>query len=90
MSTTGRKADKEYVVFDEFHWLSPDHIEYIYRGWEYALANYRFLKQSYPNECLGLTTREDYMRKVEAMYGSYEAYQKRKQEYKLNIKLLKP
>ena len=63
------KDDEEYVVYDQFHWLWDDHIEYIYKGWEYALANYNFLKQSYPDESLGL---------------SYENYQKVKQEYKLN------
>lgn len=83
MHTTGEK-DEEYVVFDQYHWLFPDHLEYIYKGWEYALANYNFLKQSYPKESLGLITKEEYMKKIDAMYGSYENYQKVKQEHKLN------
>lgn len=79
-----RKDEQEYVVYDQFHWLWDDHIEYIYKGWEYALANYNFLKQSYPKESLGLITKEEYMKKIDAMYGSYENYQKVKQEHKLN------
>lgn len=81
-----KEKDEEYVVYDQFHWMWDDHIEYIFKGWEYALANYNFLKQSYPKESLALTTKKEYMKMIDVMYGSYENYQKVKQEHKLNIK----
>ncbi len=59
----GRKEKKDtgrYVVFDQFHWNDPDHLEYVFGGWEYALSNYRFLKAAHPDKTLGLTSVENY------------------------------
>ena len=35
-----KKDRQRYVVYDQFHWLAPDHLEYVFAGWEYALKNY--------------------------------------------------
>lgn len=49
-----------YVVYDQFHFGRKDHIEVPVKGWDEALSVYRFYKSSFPNECLGLCTKERY------------------------------
>lgn len=58
-----KKDEQRYVVYDQFHWLAPDRLEYVFAGWEYALKNYAFLKQAHPDKTLGLVTVEDYEKK---------------------------
>lgn len=54
------KNHKTYVVYDQFHWNDPDHIEYRFDGWESALANYGFFKDANPDKTLGLTDLENF------------------------------
>ena len=58
-----KKDRQRYVVYDQVHWLAPDHLEYVFAGWEYALKNYEFLKQAHPDKTLGLVIVEDYEKK---------------------------
>lgn len=58
--TNEEKKDLSYVVFDQFHWLDPNHIEYCFKGWDVALANYNFLKVAHQDKILGLVTLEYY------------------------------
>lgn len=44
-----------YFIYDQFHWLRPDHIELSYDTWDEALEAYNFMKQAHPSESLGLT-----------------------------------
>ena len=62
-----KKDNQIYVVFDQFHWKSPDHLEYEFGGHEYALANYSFLKIAHPDKSLGMCTIEEYRKKKEGM-----------------------
>lgn len=50
----------KYVIYDQFHWLSPDHLERHAEGWENALKQYAFYKAAYSGESLGLVTKETY------------------------------
>ena len=56
------KDTRRYVVYDQFHWLDPDHVEYVFKGKEYALNNYAFLKQAHPDKTLGLVSAEEFER----------------------------
>lgn len=56
------KDKQRYVVYDQFHWFAPDHLEYVFAGWEYALQNYRFLKAAHPDKVLGLVEAKQYMK----------------------------
>ena len=48
-----------YVISDQFHWLSPDHLERVVEGyWEEVLEQYGFYKAAFPDESLGLVTEE--------------------------------
>ena len=58
----GLYKDHVYVVFDQFHWLDPDHLEYCFKGFDYALANYSFLKAAHPDKSLGFTSEENYLK----------------------------
>ena len=60
--TDKEKRDRTYVVYDQFHWLDPNHIEYCFKGWDSALANYNFLKAAHTDKTLGLVTVEYYMK----------------------------
>ena len=56
------KDKQRYVVYDQFHWFAPDHLEYVFAGWEYALKNYAFLKAAHPDKVLGLVEAKQYMK----------------------------
>lgn len=56
------EKDHVYVVFDQFHWLDPDHLEYCFKGFDYALANYTFLKAAHQDKSLGFTSEENYLK----------------------------
>jgi hypothetical protein len=50
-----------YVIYDQFHWLSPDHLEIPVKGWTAALEVYRMEKVCRTErDSLGLTTLENY------------------------------
>lgn len=44
----------EYVIYDQFHWGNPDHLEVHVDGWDNALSQYLFYKEAFPTESLGL------------------------------------
>ena len=52
-----------YVIYDQFHWHTPDHIEVPVTDWETALEVYKFLKELHPGESLGLVTKEEFLKK---------------------------
>lgn len=51
-----------YVIYDQFHFRDQDHVEIPAKGWEYALAVYRFQRTMHPGMSLGLTSIEKYKR----------------------------
>ena len=55
-----KSQNKKYVIYDQFHWLNPDHLELTISGWGYALKVYAFEKEANPDKTLGLTTEEEY------------------------------
>ena len=58
----GRK-NETYVIYDEFHWRHRDHLEIPVRGWDEALAVYKFQKSiRKEGEVLGLTTKEKFLK----------------------------
>lgn len=54
------KEQRDFVVYDQFNWNNPDHIEYVYHGWLYAMQNYNFLKMAHPDKTLCIVTKEYY------------------------------
>lgn len=57
-----------YVIYDQFHWLWPDHLEIPVKGWTAALATYRLEKACCAEgDSLGLTTLEDF-KKIKKSY----------------------
>lgn len=62
----GKQLAKVYVVYDQFHWLDADHLEYQFKGLNYALDNYRFLKASHPDKVLGLLEVDKYKKLKES------------------------
>lgn len=55
-----------YVIYDQFHWLSPDHLVRYCENWKEALEYYRFYKALFPDESLGLTDENDFKKILEA------------------------
>lgn len=55
-----KSQNKKYVIYDQFHWLNPDHLELTISGWDYALKVYAFEKEANPDKTLGLITEEEY------------------------------
>lgn len=55
-----KRENVTYVIYDQFHWLWPDHFERQVKGWTAALATYAFLKGVYSGTSLGLVTLEYY------------------------------
>lgn len=49
-----------YVVYDQFHFGSPDHLAIPVKGQSEALDMYRFQSLANPDKSLGLTTAEKY------------------------------
>lgn len=65
-----RRENVTYVIYDQFHWCNPDHIERQVKGWKSALATYCFLKDVYANVSLGLVTLDYYNKLIKSMsYG---------------------
>lgn len=64
------KDNQVYVVYDQFHWQTPDHVEYVFKGWDVALANYAFLKDAHPDKSLGLCTKEEFIKKLKTITNS--------------------
>ena len=57
-----------YVIYDQFHWLAPDHLVRVVEGtWNDALEQYRFYKAAFPTESLGLVTEEEFQRIKESL-----------------------
>lgn len=62
------KRPRRYVIYDQFHWLNPNHLVRVIDGaWNDALEQYRFYKAAFPKESLGLVTEEEFLRKKEAL-----------------------
>ena len=57
----------EYVIYDEFHWGNPDHLESPCANYKEALERYKFLKESFPNDIFGLTTKKKFL-KLKELY----------------------
>ena len=58
-----------FAIYDQFHWLRPDHIEVIVEGTEKeALECYQFYKELFSGESLGFTTEEDFLRLKHMIY----------------------
>lgn len=57
-----------YVVYDQFHFKDADHLEVPVKGRKFALDTYKFLKTSFPDKILGLTTVE-YYRKLKKSFS---------------------
>lgn len=57
----------KFVIYDQFHWLAPDHLEVTCENWDEALAQYRFFRDAHPGESLGLTTLDDFKRIKESI-----------------------
>lgn len=49
-----------YVIYDQFHFGCPDHLEERVKGWDNALSRYCFTKTFNSNLSLGLSTAEYY------------------------------
>lgn len=50
-----------YVIYDQFHWLNPDHLErHVIGTWQEAVEQYCFYKSAFPGESLGLVNNEQY------------------------------
>ena len=59
-----KKKNHHWVIYDQFHWLKPDHLERHVTGtWDEALEQYRFYRAAFPNESLGLTDIETFNKK---------------------------
>lgn len=56
-----------FVIYDQFHWRSPDHLVRYCENWKEALEHYQFYKDLMPGESLGLTTEKDFKKMLEAM-----------------------
>ena len=53
MNESRKKGNGTWVIYDQFHWLNPDHLVRIVKGtWEEALEQYRFYKDAFPYESL--------------------------------------
>lgn len=76
MHTTGEK-DEEYVVYDQFHWNDPNHLEYVFKGRDYALKNYVFLVRAHPDKSLGFTLKKLYIEKFK--HFKIKCYERRKE-----------
>jgi hypothetical protein len=53
-----------YVVYDQFHFGSPDHLAIPVKGQSEALDMYRFQSLANPDKSIGLTTAEKYKQYV--------------------------
>lgn len=53
-----------YVVYDQFHFGSPDHLAIPVKGQSEALDMYRFQSLANPDKSIGLTTVERYKQYV--------------------------
>lgn len=62
-------ATTTHVIYDQFHWLTPDHLEIPASSWDDALVKYRFYKDAYPNESLGLCTFEEFQKKSRSIHS---------------------
>lgn len=58
-----------YMIYDEFHWFTPNHFQEEVIGRDQALARYNFHKVFHPECVLALSTIEAYNRKVKALYN---------------------
>lgn len=52
----------EWVVYDQFHWHDPDHIERVFCDKETALGYYRFIKEAFPRETFGMCKYDKYLK----------------------------
>ena len=57
----------EYVIYDQFHWLDPNHLESPCANHKEALERYEFLKAAFPGESLGMTTKSKFMKLKESL-----------------------
>lgn len=57
-----------YMIYDQFHWLRPDHFQEEVKGRDQALARYHFHKVFHPECVLALSTIESYNRIVHALF----------------------
>lgn len=62
--TDAEKEQRDFVVYDQFNWNNPDHIEYVFHGWGYAMKNYNFLKMAHPDKTLAIVTKEYFKQKL--------------------------
>lgn len=60
MNYLPKSPSDTYVVYDQFHLLSPDHLEIPVKGRAAALDMYQFQKTANPDKSLGLCTVEKY------------------------------
>ncbi len=61
------KDNREYVIYDQFHWLDMDHLEMTVSGYDYALKVYAFQKEANPDKCLGFVTKEQFVKIKESL-----------------------
>ena len=58
-----------YMIYDQFHWLSPNHFQEEVKGRDQALIRYTFHKVFHPECNLAVSTIEAYYRKVQSLFG---------------------
>ena len=51
----------EYVIYDQFHWLDPNHLESPCANRKEAIERYKFLKDAFPGESLGMLTKRKFI-----------------------------
>lgn len=64
-------ATTSYVIYDQYHWLTPDHLEVPASSWDEALSLYQFYKAAYPKESLGLCTLAEFQRKSGSIHSKF-------------------
>lgn len=58
----------KYVIYDQFHWLCPDHVERHVEGTKKEiLEQYAFYVDCYPNESLGLVPEVEFKKLKESL-----------------------
>lgn len=62
-------ATTSYVIYDQFHWLTPDHLEVPASSWDEAMSLYRFYKAASPKESLGLCTLAEFLKKSASIHS---------------------
>lgn len=51
----------QYVIYDQFHWGDPNHLESPCANHKEALERYKFLKEAFPGESLGMLTKRKFI-----------------------------